>query len=196
MSALIPRHPVSSGRLEAFSDGVFAIIITIMVLDLRVPSRNGPAGLLNLWPVFLSYFISYVLVATYWINHHQVFHEARTVDNRILWTNILLLFCISLVPFFTAYMGIKRLDSFSAALYSAVMLLCGVAFLALRSAIAVQFRDDPQYASASRPAFRKNLLSVGLYCIAIPGAYLSPALSLGIVAAIVISYFIPNAWID
>ncbi len=187
---------LSPGRLEAFSDGVFAIIITIMVLDLKVPAQNGPAGLVNLWPVFLSYLISYVLVATYWVNHHHIFHQVRSVNNRILWTNIGLLFCISLVPFFTAYMGLKRVDSFSAALYCVIMLLCGVSFLALRGAIAAQFPVDPHFTAANRPAFRKNLVSVGLYCVAIPGAYLSPAFSLAIVALIVIAYFLPNAWVE
>lgn len=187
---------LSPGRLEAFSDGVFAIIITIMVLDLKLPVQNGPAGLINLWPVFLSYLVSYVLVATYWINHHHIFRDVKTVNNRILWTNIVLLFFTSLVPYFTAYMGLKRVSSFSAALYCVVMLLAGISFMALRLAIAAQFRGNPAYAIASRPAFRKNLIAACLYCVAIPAAFIHPAIALGILAFIAGSYFLPNAWIE
>jgi uncharacterized membrane protein len=186
---------LSPGRLEAFSDGVFAIIITIMVLDLKLPEQNGPAGLINLWPVFLSYLVSYVLVATYWINHHHTFRKVKTVNNRILWTNMVLLFFTSLVPYFTAYMGLKRVSSFSAALYCVVMLLAGISFMALRLAIAVQFKDDPAYAIASRPAFRKNFIAGCLYCVAIPAAFIHPAIALGIVTFIAVSYFLPDVWV-
>src|SRR3954470_16638075 len=96
---------MSSARLEAFSDGVIAIIITIMALELKAPHADDAAQLLALWPVFMSYVLSYLMVAIYWVNHHRLFHLMKQVDNRILWSNILLLFCLSLVPFATAYMG-------------------------------------------------------------------------------------------
>jgi uncharacterized membrane protein len=190
------NHYMSPARLEAFSDGVIAIIITIMVLDLRVPTDPRPVALLKMWPTFLSYFVSYLLVAIYWVNHHHLFHQSKTVNNRILWTNIVLLFCMSWVPFLTAYMGANRVNSFAVALYSAVLMLCGLSFLALRCAIAEQFKDDSQFEVTNRAAFRKNLIAVLLNCVAIPVAYLSPGVSLGIIFAIAFSYFVPNIWVS
>src|SRR5262249_6567282 len=106
------------GRLEAFSDGVIAILITIMVLELKVPASHEPAALLALWPVMLSYLLSFLVVAIYWVNHHRLFHHAREVNNLVLWTNMAFLFCISLIPFGTAYMGENRFTPFSTALYA------------------------------------------------------------------------------
>src|SRR5256885_10545112 len=129
------RAVMNSTRLEAFSDGVIAIIITIMVLELKAPHAPSPEELLALWPTFLSYVMSYVMVAIYWLNHHRLFHLAKPVDTRILWANILLLFCLSLVPFSTAYAGENRLSPFATAVYAAVLLLCALAYLVLIGAI-------------------------------------------------------------
>ena len=187
---------LSSSRLEAFSDGVIAIIMTIMVLDLQVPADRGPSGLMQEWPTFVSYVISYLLVARYWVNHHQMLHEVKTVNNRLLWSNILLLFCMSLVPFFTAFMASSRVNSFSVALYCVVMLLCGVAFLVLRAAINAQITDDAEEEARRCAAWRKNCISVALDCVAIPIAYVMPVVSLVLVFGIVASYFVPNAWVE
>ena len=187
---------MSPARLEAFSDGVIAIIITIMVLDLRVLADPRPVALLKMWPTFLSYFVSYLLIAIYWVNHHHLFHQSKKVNNRILWSNIVLLFCMSWVPFLTAYMGANRVNSFAVALYSLVIMLCGLSFLALRCAIAEQSKDDPLFEVTNRAAFRKNLVAVLLNGVAIPIAYLSPVVSLGIIFAIAFSYFVPNIWVS
>ena len=103
------------GRVEAFSDGVIAIIITIMVLELKVPHGVDPALLIGLWPTLLSYGLSFLVIAIYWVNHHSLLHEAKRATARLLWCNVLWLFCLSLIPFATAYMGENRFTPFSTA---------------------------------------------------------------------------------
>jgi uncharacterized membrane protein len=185
---------MSSTRLEAFSDGVIAIIITIMVLELKAPHGDGLASLLSVWPVFLSYVLSYVMVAIYWLNHHRLFHFIKVVDIRILWANILLLFCLSLVPFATAYMG-ENVSSFPVALYSATLLVCGLAFYVLRAAIGHRLRHDPEFQPINRGARAKNLFATALYLVAIPAAYLHPAIALVLLAIIAAIYVVPEAWL-
>src|SRR4051812_6380831 len=126
---------MKSTRLEAFSDGVIAIIVTIMVLELKVPSDPSPRALLGMLPVFLSYALSFVLVAIYWVNHHHLLHVTRHVDGSILWLNAHLLFWMSLLPFATAYVGHHHATPFTVACYGAVQLACCFAFYALRACI-------------------------------------------------------------
>jgi len=183
---------MSSGRLEAFSDGVIAIIITIMVLDLHAPLGGGAAALLALWPIFLSYALSFLVVAIYWMNHHRTFHVVKRVDNGVLWCNLLLLFCLSLVPFATAYMGLNRMSHFSVALYAAVLLVCALGFLALRAAIAQGFRGEEKLEAWNRAASHKNWLGIACYAAAIPLAYLHPALALALIFAVAAIYFLPG----
>ncbi len=128
---MVGDEPLSPGRLEAFSDGVIAIILTIMVLELKAPASADPKTLLHEWPIFVSYVISYFYVAVYWINHHHLFHRVKRVDVPILWANIAVLFCMSLIPFFTEWMESTRLSPFPTAIYAATMLLNGVAFSVL-----------------------------------------------------------------
>ncbi len=185
---------MSSTRLEAFSDGVIAIIITIMVLELKAPHADTPDQLLALWPVFLSYVLSYLMVAIYWVNHHRLFHLVKTVDTRVLWSNILLLFCLSLVPFSTAYMGENHLASFATAVYAAVLLLCALAYLLMTSAMARRSLRDPDFARQHRAATVKNLAGIALYTAAVPAAYAHPAISLVLIAIVGAMYFAPEAW--
>jgi uncharacterized membrane protein len=182
-------------RLEAFSDGVIAIIITIMVLELKVPHGTDAAMLLRLWPTFLSYFLSFVVVAIYWVNHHHLFHGVKHVDTWILWSNIFWLFCLSLIPFSTAYIGENEPTSFSTALYAATLLLAGVSFVPLRRAVAAHFNDDPGYAAMSRRAAAKNYVSLALYAVSIPLAYVHPAITLALAFVVAAIYFLPNAWL-
>jgi uncharacterized membrane protein len=186
------REPTSSTRLEAFSDGVIAIIITIMVLDLRAPVGGGAAALVALWPVFLSYLSSFFVVAIYWMNHHRIFHVIKHVDNAILWFNIVLLFFLSLVPFATAYMGENQMSALPVALYCAVLMVCGLAFSSLRVAIARHFGGDTQLQAWNRAAARKNWFAVAVYAAGIPLAFFSPALSLVLVFGNAAIYFLPN----
>ena len=127
---------LSPARVEAFSDGVIAIIITIMVLELHVPQDHTLNGLLGLWQTFASYALSYLLVAIYWINHHHLFSMVKRVDLGILWSNILLLFVLSLVPFFTAFVGQSKGSPFAVLLYAGIMFSGGLSFMVLKVAIA------------------------------------------------------------
>src|SRR5579864_1313267 len=135
------EQPMGTGRLEAFSDGVIAIIITIMVLELQVPRGADASTLLAQWPVFLSYALSYLVVAIYWINHHRLFHIVPRVNNAVLWSNNLLLFCLSLIPFATAYMGENQFKPFPTATYAALLTTCAIAFLVLRESVNQELRD-------------------------------------------------------
>jgi uncharacterized membrane protein len=190
-----PLATMSSTRLEAFSDGVIAIIITIMVLELKAPHGDDIASLLSVWPVFLSYVLSYLMVAIYWVNHHRLFHFIKAVDTRILWANILLLFCLSFVPFATAYMGENDVSPFSTALYSFTLLVCSLAFFVLRAAIGRRLRDEAEFRRIDRAAQLKNLFATALYAAAVPGAYLHPSISLTLLAVIAAIYVVPEAWL-
>jgi uncharacterized membrane protein len=188
-----PREIASSGRLEAFSDGVFAIIITIMVLDLRPPAPAGIDALLQLWPVVLSYVLSFFVVAIYWLNHHRTFHIVKNVGTAVLWANLLYLFCLSLVPFFTAYMGEHRLDGLSVALYAGELFVCCLAAMGLRFAmIAENPSDDPAIRAMNRAGARKNALSLIFYGAAMPLAAFSVALALALVFATSAAYVLPG----
>jgi uncharacterized membrane protein len=182
------------GRLEAFSDGVIAILITIMVLELKVPASREPAALIGLWPVFLSYLLSFLVIAIYWVNHHGLFHRCRQVNNAVLWTNIAFLFCISLIPFATAYMGENRFTPFATALYAASLLLAGLSFIPMRRAVEAQLHDEASR-RVGRRASIKNYLSVALYAAGVPLAYVHPAITLVIAFAVATIYFLPNAWL-
>jgi uncharacterized membrane protein len=176
----VAERDFTPARLEAISDGVIAVIITIMVLDLHAPKSAAPAALISLWPAFLAYVVSFLFVAIYWVNHRYIFRFMRAVDDLILWTNMLLLFLLSLVPFGAAYMSATGLASFAVAADAAVMLACGGAFYALRLAIGRHIRDPAEAAvfSEGRAAWI-NLAGLAVYALAIPAAYVSPLLSLG-----------------
>jgi uncharacterized membrane protein len=182
-------------RLEAFSDGVIAILITIMVLELRVPASHEPAALLGLWPVLLSYLLSFLVIAIYWVNHHGLFHRCREVNVAVLWTNIAFLFCISLIPFATAYMGENRFTPFATALYAGSLLLAGISFVPMRRAVERQLVHDPDYRRVGRRAAIKNWLSVTLYAVSVPLAFVHPAITLALCYAVAALYFLPNAWL-
>ena len=181
-------------RLEAFSDGVIAILITIMVLELKVPVSHDPAALIVLWPVFLSYLLSFLVVGIYWVNHHGLFHLCRRVDNAVLWTNMLFLFCISIIPFATAYMGENHFTPFSTAVYGTVLFLAGLAFVPMRWAVARTHGDAFGNGLLGRRAATKNYISLSLYAASIPLAYVHPAITLMLAFTVAGIYFLPNAW--
>jgi TMEM175 potassium channel family protein len=183
------------GRLEAFSDGVIAILITIMVLELHVPASHTPAAVIGLWPVFVSYLLSFVVIAIYWVNHHGLFHRCREVNNAVLWTNMTFLLCISLIPFATAYMGENRFTPFATAFYAASLLLAGVSYVPMRRAVERQLADDPGYRRVGRRAAIKNWLSIALYAGSVPLAFVHPAITLAICYVVAAIYFLPNAWL-
>jgi len=180
-------------RLGAFSDGVLAIIITIMVLELKVPRDSNPEALLSLWPTFLSYGLSYLFVGTVWVNHHHLLRYTERAEPKVIWANLVLLFFVSLIPFFTAYMAETRMDPFTTALYAGIFLLITIAFMFFQKVIASQFQGDTRLMLMDRAARRRNWIALLSYTAAIPAAWIQPALSLAIIVAVSGLYFVPEA---
>jgi uncharacterized membrane protein len=184
---------MGTNRLEAFSDGVIAVIITIMVLELKVPRDTTLTSLRSLAPQFLSYLLSFVVVAIMWVNHHHLLHAARRPDARLLWSNNVLLFWMSLVPFVTAYMGNNHRDPRAIALYGVVMSLCSVSFALLRTAIAQHHRDNPDLFRYHRRMRFKNVYSLLLYMASVPLAFVDVRISFFIFVFVALSYFLPES---
>ena len=185
------RRVMSAGRLEAFSDGVLAIIITIMVLELHAPAGGDVGALAPLLPVFLSYVLSFTNIGIYWNNHHQLVHAVDEVNGLILWANLHLLFWLSLIPFATAWMGENHYRGVPTSLYGAVLLCCGFAFLLLQEAILRTQRDS----SALREAIgrdAKGRLSLAGYIIALPVALWQPWAAQAIYIAIALAWLVPD----
>ena len=183
---------MKTNRLEAFSDGVIAIIVTIMVLELKVPHDTSSAALFERWPVFLSYVLSFVVVAIMWVNHHHMIHAARRADAALLWSNNHLLFWMSLIPFATAYMGETHGTPLVVAVYGGVLALASMAFTLMRGVIAGQHRDDADSITHHRRVQLKNLLSAGIYAGSVPMAFLSVRVSLAIFCLVPALYFLPE----
>jgi len=175
-------------RLLGFSDGMFSVIITIMVLDLKVPHTADPAALLEQWPSFVAYALSYLQAGIYWVNHHSLFKPAEKVDARVLWLNLLMLFALSLMPWSTAYLAENAAQPIPTAIYAFVMLLPAVVFDRLHRAILqVNTGDD----DIGRAAQTKGLIALGIYLTAIAVAFVSPAVSLILVFTVAVMYFAP-----
>ena len=182
-------------RLEAFSDGVIAIIITIMVLELKVPHATEFAELKPLLPVFLSYVLSFIYVGIYWNNHHHMFHSTRHVTGGILWANLYLLFWLSLFPFTTGWMGENHLAPTPTAVYGFVLLMAAIAYFILqRTIIAQQGRGSLLAAAVGRDW--KGKLSPVLYFLAIPLAFVSPWFSSGIYVFVALMWLVPDRRIE
>jgi uncharacterized membrane protein len=190
------ERDLSPARVQAFSDGVIAIIITIMVLELHVPADSSPQALLRVWPTLASYALSYVLVAIYWVNHHHLFSLVKRVNVLILWANVALLFFLSLLPFFTAYVGQSRMAKFPVLCYCINMVVCGFCYRWLAASIARHhFSGDPQMEAFIRANARKNNLATTLNLLSVITAYWHPAVSMGLVAAVAVMYFVPGSWV-
>ncbi len=183
---------MGTNRLEAFSDGVIAVIITIMVLELKVPADSSFAAMRALAPEFLSYLLSFLVVAIMWVNHHHMIHSARWADARLLWSNNLLLFWMSLVPFVTAFMGNHSRDPRAVALYGVVLTLCSLSFVLLRSAIIGHHLENPEMVQYHRSIQAKNLYSLLLYSSAAPLAFVDVRISFAIFVFVAVSYFVPE----
>jgi uncharacterized membrane protein len=183
---------MGTNRIEAFSDGVMAVIITIMVLELKVPRDTTLTTLLSIAPQFLAYLLSFLIVAIMWVNHHHLLHAARHADARLLWSNNNLLFWMSLVPFVTAYMGNNHRDPRGVALYGLVMFMCGSAFAILRAAISAHHRDNPDMVLYHQRTQLKNVFSAALYAASVPLAFLDVRVSFFIFAFVALSYFLPE----
>ena len=182
---------MSKGRLEAFSDGVIAIIITIMVLELRPPAGAAFHDLLALVPTFLSYLLSFALLGTWWNNHHHVLQAARVIDAKVLWANLALLFALSLFPFGTAWVGQSSFAPTPVAAYGAILLFAAMAFyLLIRTLIGAP--GQPQAFADAIGRDVKGKISPALFAVAIPIALLAPAVSMAIYVIVVLMWIVPD----
>jgi TMEM175 potassium channel family protein len=181
---------MGKGRVEAFSDGVIAILITIMVLEMKAPHGSDPHALRPLLPVFLAYVLSYVNLAIYWNNHHHLFQLVRHVDGRILWANVHLLFWLSLVPVSTAWMG-EEFAAVPVALYGTVLLMAGVAYFILVRTLVRRHGASSPLAAAVGDDF-KGKISVALYAPAVPLAWVEPRASCALFILVALIWLVPD----
>lgn len=182
---------MTRARLEAFSDGVFAIILTIMVLELRPPHGTSLADLMTLSPKFWSYVMSFVYLAIYWNNHHHLMHSVREINGRVLWANTHLLFWLSLVPFTTAWLGEQHLAQIPVVTYGVVLLLSAVAYFILsRTLLSIHTADSELAKGLGRDW--KGKMSVVAYLLALPLAFVSSWLALAIYAGTAVAWWVPD----
>jgi uncharacterized membrane protein len=186
---------MSKGRLEAFSDGVLAILITIMVLELKTPSDPEPGALRPLIPVFLSYLLSFIFIGIYWNNHHHLFQAARHVNGWALWANLHLLFWLSLVPFVTGWMGASDFAAWPVAAYGAVLLFAACAYAILVRVLIAHHGKESTLATAVG-ADRKGLMSLVLYVLALPAAFVDPRIACALYAVVAFIWIIPDRRIE
>jgi len=186
---------MNKNRLEAFSDGVLAIIITIMVLEMHVPHSAEPRALLPVLPVFLSYVLSFVYLAIYWNNHHHMLHTVSRVTGSILWANLHLLFWLSLFPFATGWMGQNHFAAAPTALYGAVLLMAGVAYMILQQCIIVSQGPESLLKRAIGPDW-KGKLSPTLYLVALGVSWFSPGTAQALFVLVALMWLIPDRRIE
>ena len=191
-----PAAPMGKNRLEAFSDGVIAVIITIMVLDLKVPHGESLAALTPVVPVFLVYVLSFVNVGIYWNNHHHMLHACERVTGPILWANLHLLFWLSLFPFTTAWMGENHYAATPAALYGCVLLAAAIAYTILQQTI-ISSQGENSVLRKAVGRDRKGKLSVALYIAAILASlFASHWLAMGLYVLVALLWFVPDRRIE
>jgi uncharacterized membrane protein len=186
---------MGKGRLEAFSDGVLAIIITIMVLEMKVPHGDSLASLRPLLPVFVSYILSFIYIGIYWNNHHHMLHAAKQVNGKTLWANIHLLFWLSLVPFVTGWMGENNFATLPVALYGVVLLMAGLAYYLLAQLLARLDGKNSTLAQAFGKDW-KGILSLVVYAIGIGLSFINPWLGFALYVFVAAIWFIPDKRIE
>jgi uncharacterized membrane protein len=186
---------MSKGRLEAFSDGVIAILITIMVLELKVPQGADGDALRPLLPVFLTYVLSFVFLGIYWNNHHHMFQATHQINGQILWANLHLLFWLSLIPFVTGWMGENHFAPLPTAVYGVVLLLAGLAYVLLQhTIIAAQGPNSRLAAAVGRDV--KGKLSALLYAVAIPSAFVHQWIADALYVVVALMWLVPDRRIE
>lgn len=183
---------MTKARLEFFSDGVMAILITIMVLELRAPAEPTLSALLHTAPEFLTYAISFMVIAIIWINHHPLIHAARTQTARLVWSNFYLLFWMSFVPFVTEFLGRDFREPLAVALYGLDLFLCTSGFYFLRMELIHQSREDMALARHHKGIQRRNAIAAVLYLLSVPLAYLTIYASFCIFVLLPAMYFLPE----
>jgi len=186
---------MSKGRMEAFSDGVIAIIITIMVLEMRAPHGAGAVALRPLIPVFMSYVLSFVFLGIYWSKYHHMLQAVRVVNGRILWANLHLLFWLSLTPFVTSWMGESHFAAWPVAVYGTVLLLAAVAYFILSRALIAHHGTESALAAALGRDF-KGRVSVVIYGVAIPAALVASWIACSLYVLVALMWLIPDRRIE
>jgi len=186
---------MEKGRLEAFSDGVFAIIITIMVLELKVPQKTDLAALMAIWPVFLGYVMSFVYVGIYWNNHHHMFQAAETVNGAILWANMNLLFWLSLIPFVTDWMGENHFAKLPVTCYGIILIMNAISYTVLAIALIRHHGKDSLLAKAVGKD-TKGKISLAIYAAAIAISWFNSTISVVLYGIVACTWFIPDKRIE
>jgi uncharacterized membrane protein len=182
-------------RLEAFSDGVFAVIITIMVLEMKVPHGSDLAALWPVLPVFLSYVLSFIFLGIYWNNHHHMFHAVGEIHGPSLWANLHLLFWLSLIPFVTGWMGENNFAAWPVALYGIVLVCAACAYVILQRSL-IKYEGKQSTLAIAVGGDVKGKVSILLCAVAIPLAFVKPLLSCGLYVAVAITWLIPDRRIE
>ncbi len=186
---------MNKGRLEAFSDGVLAVILTVMVLEMKSPKGTNLADLTPVLPVFLSYVLSFVIIAIYWNNHHHLLHATQRVNGATLWANLHLLFWLSLIPFTTAWMGQTEFRSWPVAVYGIVLFFAGVAYFVLTRAL-LRLHGRGSTLAASIGTDRKGKISIAIYALAIPLAFWRPSAAGACYVMVAIIWLVPDRRIE
>ncbi|WP_066652540.1 MULTISPECIES: TMEM175 family protein [Sphingomonas] len=188
--------PTGVSRVEAFSDGVIAIIVTIMVLELHAPVAEGLDKLWALWPVFLAYVLSYAFVAIYWVNHHRLFTCATRVSNALLWSNMLLLFALSLIPFTTSYLGEHHFSREATWLYLASTLFPALSYSWLQEVIKRTGRQTDRIAVYYRQSTRKGIAAIVIYATGAALTGISPWMGIACAVLVAILWFLPQSAVN
>jgi uncharacterized membrane protein len=186
---------MNKGRIEAFSDGVIAIIITIMVLELKTPHGTTLQALRPLLPTALSYVLSFVYVGVYWNNHHHLFHAVKQVRGGVLWANLHLLFWLSVIPFVTSWMGENHFAQWPVIMYGVVLLMNALAFILLSKLLVIQAGPDSTLAKAVGKD-RKGAISLSIYVVSVAVAFVNPSVSLALYTLVAVIWFIPDRRIE
>lgn len=189
------EHFIPKSRMEAFSDGVIAIVITIMVLEMKVPHGSDLMSLRPIIPVFFSYLLSFIYLGIYWNNHHHLLHAAKQINGKIMWANLHLLFWLSLIPFVTGWLGENHHDSWPTALYGIVLLWAAFAYLILQTLIVKYHGKDSPLAHALGKDF-KGLISLACYLAAIGFAFVNPWISDALYIFVAALWFVPDQRIE
>lgn len=186
---------MTKGRVEAFSDGVIAIIITIMVLEMKAPHGNSVRDLLPVIPVFLSYILSFIYLGIYWNNHHHLFQAVKQVKGKVLLANLHLLFWLSLIPFGTAWLGETHFSTWSVVLYGIILFMAGLANFILRSVL-LQYHMKDSVLAVAIGNDRKGKISLGIYIVAIPLAFMNHWIAFGLYAVTAVIWVVPDRRIE
>ena len=201
MPEAIPQDTPIEGRagvarVEAFSDGVLAIIVTIMVLELHAPVEPGLEALWHLWPTFIAYVLSYSYVAIFWVNHHRLFGYARVVTGGLLWSNIALLFSLSFVPFAASYLGKQHFSQHATLAYLTVLFGSAMAYRWLQSVIRRTGGQDAAARTYHYATMRKGLAAVAVYALGIPLSFVSPAIGVSLAGLLAMFWILPWGPLD